>query len=285
MNPKSIAHIARQVNATLVMHQQFQEAYDGILELIHLNSLSDVSFGGVVIAPSGCGKSSLIKLVQQSLATDSRVPTGSMCLTVSAGANTSVGQLVSDLMKQLGYQTVVRTSTIADQSALLATTLKERKVVAVFIDESQHISRGRRTLSAAAITDWIKVLRDTAGIVIVMMGTREFIPLGDSNDQLASRAPATFTMSEFKHDASWSGLLLRIAQEVSSFDFMPVTTFTKQLHKMTNGVPRTLKQILIASAASGLKSKKTSLDQDCLKEGFHSVFGNSTDAENIFGPA
>jgi len=283
MNGKNITTAAGQINSTIVMHKQFQQAYEGILDLIYLNSLSDVCYGGVVIAPSGCGKTSLIKLVQQTLTNTPELPNDSMCLSISVGANANIGQLISKLMKQLGYQTVVRTSTISEQSALLATTLKERKVVAIFIDESQHISRGKRTLSAAAITDWIKELRDASGVVILMMGTREFIPLAESNDQLASRAPATFSLSEFQCDESWSGLLTKIAREVTAFDLSPIIKFSKKLHKVTNGVPRTLKQMLIASVSAGINAGKTILDADCLKIGYSSVFGNSHHQGNIFG--
>ncbi|WP_044528852.1 ATP-binding protein [Herbaspirillum sp. B65] len=283
MNKIKIIKAARQINAIIVMHHQFKQAYDGIIDLIHLNQLSDICYGGVVIAPSGCGKTSLIKLVQQKIAEDDAVPEGAVCLSIAAGANTNIGQLISNLMKQLGYQTIVRTSTISEQSSLLARTLRERSVIAVFIDESQHISRGKRTLSAAAITDWLKELRDASGVVIMMMGTREFVPLSASNDQLASRAPASFSLSEFQNDESWKGLLLKISQDVTEFDLKPITTFARKLHKATNGVPRTLKQLLIASTYAGMSSGKTAIDADSLKIGYASVFGNNPQQENIFG--
>lgn len=274
---------AGQIDSTIVMHEQFQQAYEGIMNLIYLNSLSTVPYGGVVVAPSGCGKSSLIKLVQQTIANSPMMPNGSICLSIAAAANTNIGQLISKLMRLLGYQTVVRISTISDQTELLATTLKERNVIAIFIDESQHISRGKRTLSAAAITDWIKEIKDASGVVIVMMGTREFIPLDESNNQLDSRAPATFSLSEFQCDENWKGLLKKIAEEVTAFDLSPITIFAKKLHKTTNGVPRALKQLLIASVSAGIKAGKTTLDVDCLKAGYSSVFGNNPPQGNVFG--
>ncbi|MBW9335671.1 AAA family ATPase [Herbaspirillum sp. RU 5E] len=283
MNNEKILDAARQINSTIVMHEKFEQVYKGIMNLIYLNSLSDTAYGGVVIAPSGCGKTSLIKLVQQNITSQESIQKGAMCLSVAAGANTNIGQLISQLMKQLGYQTIIRASTISEQSALLAATLKERRVIAIFIDESQHISRGRRTLSAASITDWLKELRDASGVVIVMMGTREFTPLGASNDQLASRSPATFSLSEFPYDKSWIGLLTKIAKEVSAFDLSPVTTFSKKIHKATNGVPRTLKQLLIASTSAGIQSGKTILDAESLRAGYSSVFGTIHQTENIFG--
>lgn len=283
MTDKNIVKAARQINSVIVMHDQFRQAYDGIVKLIQLNRLSDVCYGGVVIAPSGCGKSSLIKLVQQKLAGENAISKGAICLNIAAGANTNIGQLISNLMRQLGYQTVVRASTISEQSALLAATLKERNVIAIFIDEAQHISRGKRTLSAAAITDWLKELRDSSGVVIMMMGTRDFIPLAASNDQLASRAPATFALSEFQNDENWEGLLVKISKDVTEFDLSPATTFAKKLHKATNGVPRTLKQILIASTYAGMTAGKAALDVESLKAGFTSVFGNTPQQENTFG--
>lgn len=282
MKKKIILKAAMEINSTIVMHDQFEAAYKGIMNLIYLNSLSDVPYGGVVVAPSGCGKTSLIRLVQQTVASDPAIPNGAMCLSIAAAANTNIGQLISKLMKLLGYQTVVRTSTISDQSELLAATLKERNVVAIFIDESQHISRGRRTLSAAAITDWVKELRDASGVVIVMMGTREFIALDESNDQLSSRAPATFSLAEFQFDENWQGLLVKIAAEVTAFDLSSITNFAKKLHRASNGIPRTLKQLLIASTRAGIEAGKTLLDEECLKAGYVSVFGNSSQKGNIF---
>jgi ABC-type iron transport system FetAB ATPase subunit len=283
MTEKNIMEAAGQIDSTIVMHNQFKQAYEGIMNLIYLNSLSNVPYGGVVVAPSGCGKTSLIQLVQQTIAKNPLIPRGAMCLKIDAAANTNIGQLISKLMKLLGYQTVVRASTISDQTELLAALLKERKVIAIFIDESQHISRGQRTLSAAAITDWIKGLRDASGVVIVMMGTRDFISLDESNEQLDSRAPATFSLSEFQCDENWSGLLTKIAQEVTAFDLSPSTVFARKLHKVTDGVPRALKQLLIASTSSGMKIGKTALDMDCLSAGYSSVFGNNSRQGNVFG--
>lgn len=283
MPKKLIAAITAEINATIVMHPAFKKAFDGILKLIHLNSLSEVPFGGSVIAPPGCGKSSLIKCIKQHFPDSSLFQEGSSCLSVSAEANTNIGHLVSKLMKQLGYQTIVRASTLYEQSALLAEALKERKVIAVFIDESQHISRGKRTLSAAAITDWIKQLSDASGVVIIMLGTRDFIPLSQSNDQLSSRAPAAFSMSEFQCDEIWQGLLKQFAEAVKSFDLTPTyKKFSKKLHKATAGTPRTLKQLLIASSIAGLQAGKKVLDQESLKHGYDQVFGNNPQIGNMF---
>jgi len=283
MQHKLTIKVAKEIDATIVMHPRFQKAYDGILSIIQTASLVNIPFGATVTAPSGCGKTALMKIIQRGIPTATLLHDGISSLSVAAEANTSIGHLVSKLMRQLGYPTTIRASTIHEQSTLLSSALRERGVKAIFIDECQHIFRGRRTLSAAAITDWIKQLSDEAGVVVIMLGTRELRPLEEANDQLSSRAPAHFELQQFALDDDWVGLLKQIASEVKSFNLKSIyTDFYKNLHKATRGAIRPLKQLLIASAVGAILAGKSDLDKESLAYGHMQVFGTDPHSPNVF---
>lgn len=283
MSQKSAGKVAKEIEATIVMHPRFQNAYEGIMKIVNTASLVDIPFGATVSAPSGCGKTALMKIIQRSLPNSSILQDGISSLSVAAEANTSIGHLVSKLMRQLGYPSSVRASTIHEQSTRLSSSVRELGVKAIFIDEAQHIFRGRRTLSAAAITDWIKQLTDEAGVVVIMLGTRELAPLEQANDQLHSRAPAHFELREFELNDDWVGLLRQIAYQVKLYDLSSIhTDYYRQLHRATRGALRPLKQLLIASAVQSVTEEKSKLDIDDLANGYLQIFGTDPRSRNPF---
>lgn len=281
-NPIS-ANIAKEINSTIVMHPRFKRAHDGIIKIIETSRLSQTPFGATVIAPPGCGKTALIKSIQHSLPSHDFIQEGTASLAVAAEANASVGNLVSKLLRQIGYPTTIRASTIHEQSGLLASALRQRGIMAIFIDESQHIFRGKRTISAAGITDWIKQLSDEAGVVIIMLGTPDLKSLDETNDQLSSRAPAHFELRKFDLNNDWLGLLKQISSDVKSFDISSIyTQHYKNLHKITHGALRPLKQLLITSAVHAASLGKPSLDSESLSFGHAQVFGTDPRQPNLF---
>lgn len=282
MNPQ-VAKIAQEINSTIVMHPRFRLAHDGIINIIETSNISGIPLGATVTAPSGCGKTALVKSIQRSLPSREISPEHSTVLAISAEANTNVGNIVSKLMRQIGYPTVIRTSTIHEQSSLLSSAMRQRGIRAIFIDESQHILRGKRTLSAAAITDWIKQISDDAGIVIVMLGTPDLGMIENTNDQLGSRAPAHFELREFERNDHWLGLLKQLAKTVTSFDLSPIySNFHKPLHEASGGALRPLKQLLIASTIYAASMEKKVLDRDSLCYGHRQVFGPDSRRNNWF---
>jgi hypothetical protein len=283
MSKSTAAKVAREINNTIVMHPRFQKAYDGILRIIDTASLAEIPFGATVSAPSGCGKTSLMKSIQRGIPSSTLLHDGVSSLCVAAEANTSIGHLVSKLLRQLGYPTAIRASTLHEQSALVSSAIRERAVKAIFIDECQHIFRGKRTLSAAAITDWIKQLADEAGVVVVMFRTRELGPLEQANEQLSSRAPAHFELREFDLNEEWVGLLRQISNGVTAIDISSIHTDSyKLLHKATRGALRPLKQLLIAGSVHAALVGKRSLDRESLAAGYAQVFGADPHRPNVF---
>lgn len=283
MSPDLALRAAREINATIVMHPRFEKAYHGILNIIRTASLVEMPLGATVIAPSGCGKTALMQSIGRAISGGDLLGGGVRSVSVAAEANTTIGHLVSKLMRQLGYPATIRASTLYEQSGLIASALRERGVKAVFIDESQHIFRGKRTLSAGAITDWIKQLADEGGVVVIMLGTRELSPLAEANEQLSSRAPAHFELKEFERNEEWIGLLKQIAGAVKSFDLSPIhSSLYKPLHKVTRGTLRPLKQLLVEGTISAVEAGKSNLDRESLSAAHLRVFGTDPHMPNAF---
>lgn len=283
MQQEQVIRAAREIDNAIIMHPRFRLAYEGIHRIIEMASLVNVPVGATVTAPSGCGKTALIRTIQRSITSEGILTSGPKCLSLVAEANATVGHLVLQIMRQLGYPATIRTSTLHEQSELLASAIRERGIVAILLDESQHIGRGKRTLIAAAITDWIKQISDQSGVVFILLGTPDLRPLTETNDQLGSRAPAHFELKAFDLNEEWVGLLRHLSKEVTSFDISSAhTTFYRQLHRVTGGALRPLKQVLIASTLAAYKLGKLSLDKDCLAAGHEQVFGPHPHTPNIF---
>jgi type II secretory pathway predicted ATPase ExeA len=265
------------------MHPRFKKAYDGILQIIHMASLAALPFGATVIAPSGCGKTALMTSIARAITNDDSLSDNIRSVSVAAEANATVGHLVKKLMRELGYPATVRASAVYEQSSLIASALRERGVKVLFIDEFQHVCRGKRNLSAAGITDWIKQLADDGGVVVILLGTRELKPLIEINDQLSSRAPAHFELKEFDRNVEWAGLLKGLSENVKSYDLSTIhSTFQKSLHVATRGALRPLKQLLMASAGVAIEAEKSALDKASLMIGYERVFGPDSLAANPF---
>jgi hypothetical protein len=283
MSQALAAKVAREINSTIVMHPRFENAYQGILKIINTAILIDLPFGATVIAPSGCGKTALMTCIARAIPSSHLLQDDMRSVNVAAEANATVGHLVGKLLRKLGYPAAIRASTLYEQSSLISSALRERGVKVLFIDEFQHVCRGKRNLSATAITDWIKQLADDGGVVVILLGTRELRPLAEMNDQLSSRAPAHFELREFERNEEWVGLLKEISTNVKSFDLSTIhSEFYKPLHAVTRGTLRPLKQLLIASALVAIEAGKTILDKASLAIGHDLVFGSDPHTANPF---
>lgn len=283
MRSELVRKAASEINSTIVMHPRFESAYKGILDIIETANYVDLPYGATVVAPSGCGKTALIKTISRAIPSSSLLGDDMRAVSVAAEANAALGHFVAKLLKQLGYPATIRASTLYDQSLIIAEALRTRGVKVLFLDEFQHVCRGKRTLSAAGITDWIKQLADEGGVVVVLLGTRELKPLIELNDQLASRAPAHFELREFERNEEWIGLLQQLSVNVKTFDISSIhQDFYKPLHAASHGALRPLKQLLVASTKAAIEAGKTALDKDSLRFGYQKTFGVDARMPNPF---
>jgi|GEM_PF-2903436 len=282
MSKELIRKVTNEINATIIMHPRFEQAYQGLLDIIDTASYGDLPFGATVIAPPGCGKTALTKAVARAIPSCELLKDDLRSISVTAEANAALGHFVKKLLKQLGYPTTVRASTLYDQSSIIAAALRERGVKVLFLDEFQHVCRGQRSLSAAAITYWIKQLADEGGVVVILLGTRELKPLTEMNDQLGSRAPAIFELREFQYNDEWIGVLKQFAVQIRSFNCEVITELAKPIRAATHGTLRTLKQLLLTSTKAAIESNKSALDQESLCIGFARAFGTDSRTPNPF---
>jgi hypothetical protein len=165
----------------------------------------------------------------------------------------------------------------------LIVAMKERRVRAVFIQDFQHLYRGARDKSANGITDWLKQLAEDAGVVIVLFATPELGELSHLNIQLHSRAPARFRLGPFKRDDDWIALLRGIATRCHAIDWNPIhQRYERDLHVVTQGLLRPLKQVLSAAAAIVLDGSAGELSPAALSQAHQLVFGTDSSVPNPF---
>lgn len=283
MSTDIIRKVSNEIMATIVMHTRFKNAYDGILYLLETANCVEIPLGATVIAPPGCGKTALIKTITRAIPSNNLLGGELRTIHVAAEASATQGHFIGKILKELGYPSAIRPTTLYEQSNVIARAFRERGVKMLFIDEFQHVCRGKRTLSAAGITDWIKQLADEGGVVVVMLGTRELKEISEMNDQLGSRSPAKFELREFERNEEWVGLLQEMARQVRSFDLSPIhQIFYKQLHAACDGTLRSLKQLLITASKVAIEANKSSIDKQSLITGYDMVFGTDAKRANPF---
>jgi len=273
----------QELGDCVVLHAAFSDALEGIRRLVTQAELSGLPFGATVIGESSSGKTTLMKAIVKNMPSQDLLGERPSALCVSAQSCPTIGDLLVKMARELGFPVVVRGNRISDLSVHLTAALKDRAVRAIFIQDFQHLYRGARDKSAAGITDWLKQLAEDAGIVIVLFATPELGDLSHLNVQLHSRSPARFRLGPFRRDDSWISFLQTISARCSSIDWNPIhQRYERDLHVVTQGLLRPLKQMLSAAATVALSGPSSELSPAVFAQAHKLVFGTDSSVPNPF---
>jgi hypothetical protein len=188
----------------LISHPRLQEALETIIQAIcppgEGASTRRPGTMVLVIGPSRVGKTTLIRLLEERLLTKSRalllsdpsfIPFASI-LAAGAGTNrfewTEYYRAVLRALQDPFVDGKVARIATRELREAMETALKERKPLAIIVDEAHHLAEAARGSRLQSQLNHLKHFENATGASHILVGTYEMRPFRKANAQLACRS-------------------------------------------------------------------------------------------------
>ncbi|HEX6477547.1 MAG TPA: ATP-binding protein [Ktedonobacteraceae bacterium] len=188
----------------LISHSRLQEALGAILQEIcppgEGASTRRPGTMALVIGPSRVGKTTLIRLLEEQLLAKSRalmasdpsfIPFASI-LAAGAGTNrfewTEYYRAVLRALQDPFVDGKVARIRTRELREAMETALKERKPLAIIVDEAHHLAEAARGSRLQSQLNHLKHFENATGASHILVGTYEMRPFRKANAQLACRS-------------------------------------------------------------------------------------------------
>lgn len=270
----------------VVQHSSFVNALETIENVMQIGVGTGIHAGVRLIAPSGAGKSQLIKHLEIT-STKTRSNTSELqIIYTSLKENPSVSQLQGDLLRWFGYplQGLSRQSNNNDVNQILVRAIAQNQVKLLGFDEFQHIFTNGGSKVATVVLDWLKRLMNSTKIPVLLLGTEMLERLEGIDPQFTSRIPTVVKLNHFRPDREWVGFLQSLSNGYKNFDLSPMVKERnpKKLFLATNGSLRILKSLLAYAVGIGITKGESIMSEELLGQAFLMMFGQGSAEENPF---
>ncbi len=188
----------------LISHPRLQEALETILQSVcppgEGTSIRRPGTMLLVIGPSRVGKTTLIRLLEERLLSRAKelmmsdssfIPFASI-LAAGAGTNRfEWAEYYRDVLRALqdpfvdGKIARIRAKELREATE---TALKERKPLAIIVDEAHHLAEAARGSRLQSQLNHLKHFENATGVSHILVGTYEMRPFRKANAQLACRS-------------------------------------------------------------------------------------------------
>jgi len=192
---KKLKPETRAFKKLTVFHDDFQQAYDAVIELMKYKGVESKVL--LIVGQNGCGKSRLVHEISQSFPTkDSDEETIIPILRADTPPETGTSALISELLHGIGDLDayVGRPQKLRDR---LRKLIKELRVDLIIIDEIQDVFPIVGLSNASKATKFVKWMANNSGTPILMLGTYESLSLLDISNALNQRAEPTKHLHSF----------------------------------------------------------------------------------------
>lgn len=196
---KAIYGALEKFNAEYIQFEVFQKAFTAIEDNLRLYRETGVTENLLVLAESGCGKTSLCRLIQErypryALPERDVIP----ILIVSVPPIASLSSLVETMLAALGHPTPHLGNSVRKTATFIALA-KACGIEMILFDESQHLHDRGQVKSHYLVSDWLKQLIDALKIPIVFLGLPRTESLLIVNEQLRRRFSKKIFLSLDRH--------------------------------------------------------------------------------------
>ena len=284
LNPKSdpLTKAERQVidclSDEVIEHTLLCETYDGIQRVIQQNQISPEPSHVLIAGDPGCGKTTTCDLIAEEFGTTvNDLQYGRQknlgALMASVPSPVTIRSLARSLLIALGSPPP-KSATASEVTEQLIFQIKQCKVEAVFLDESQHLyalassRKGQIGKRLEEALNWTKTIINKTGVTFVLMGLPSIVDLFAMDRQLYRRFPNVFYLRPFDMPDSVdnelaafvTGLLSAVVDNVKSingFDgFGAELNDALRMHLATRGYPSEIKKLVIDAACSAVRKKR-----------------------------
>lgn len=274
----------------ILQHARFRLSLSRIAEVHHYSRQNQASGGLLIVGPSGVGKSCVLKhyhqlfpLVHESQRT--RIPV----LMVMTPASPTVKSMAEAILTAMHDPMAARGS--AEDKTLRIYQLFERcGVELLLIDEFQHFYYAHTIVEFRKVTDWLKNFISVTNTAVVLCGLPESETVVQSNEQLARRFSAKYTISPFAIDPSedfteFRGLLKAMQDVLPLPVESPIyeANMARRFLVASNGLLDYVRKILEGALSIAATTGYQSLDLSVYGAGFKKeVWVEVTDRLNPF---
>lgn len=244
--PNLSLHHAVAIEKLTVQTPQFVRAVELIAGLIKRSGILADPGGLRIIGAPGSGKT----VIRNSIvaAYPNHIGPGNQSvipiLSIEVMPAPTISQLASKMLQALGdgFDTSHNAS---ERTEVLKGFIRRKGVLAILIDEFQHIVEGDRNKSAHTIADWLKRLYDDTHVPFIFLGTPISSKLFEINGQLASRIPGEFELKTLEHNPEFLPVLNAFNQHLPiSIPKDDRKLLATPIRKASQGSMRVLKKLL-----------------------------------------
>lgn len=202
----SIAEIAAKKGAiqhVLIEYDQLDQVQDALELRILAGTGGESAKLTMLVAPSGCGKTTTVKQAQSRLETKPDIAKNSLLpiLYCSLPPKCSIKAMTTSLLAALHDPLADRQSTRDMNDLRIIGQLKAQHVRLLVLDEFQHlIGASVHSSLHKEATDWLKKVLDGAGVPVVCVGLPESLSVIATHDQIRRRTTRIIRMKPFAWD-------------------------------------------------------------------------------------
>lgn len=187
MIPNEVYHAIKEFNDGYLQFEVFHKGLLTIEDILKLYRETGIAENLLILAESGCGKTSLCHLIQQrypryALPERDVIPV----LVIAVPPAASLSGLLESMLGALGVQ-IQKPGNVTRKTVMFITLAKACGIEMILFDEAQHLHDRGQLRSHYHVSDWIKQLIDALKIPIVFLGLPRTESLLIVNEQLRRR--------------------------------------------------------------------------------------------------
>lgn len=271
---KSLLHkTIAEIKQSVIIHPQFQQAYELIVNAYEMNCLVGVPQHLICVGESGTGKSTLKEQIAKSfppkkLANQLTVPV----VVINTPAQPTVKNLAETVLIKLG-DPLFHKGSATDKTYRIQNYFNRLSVKLVIFDELQHfIDQGKAT-TPLQVSDWLKALIDNTKVSTVLMGLNRSEELLQVNEQLRRRFSQRVDLKPFvlpEDQQSLVGVLVKLQEKLNMLEPMDLndSDLINRFYFATNGVIDYMVKLLLGAFEIAINKNLLGITRGCLEQAF-----------------
>ncbi len=280
---------AKCIDKVYVNHPGFASAVAAMDRIFQLAPEMNMAQGMLLSGPTGTGKSTVFEYFSNSLPPSNLFAPGFGAVSIRCTRRHTTGQLIGALLRHYKYpfssgsgkQLYARRPVVFD-------VIREKKTRLLFLDEAGGLlsPKNKRVVDDGEtdITDFLRELIDECRIGIVLATKLGVGALDEIDDALASRISVRQSLSHFKANVEWLGMMNAFIKQCKTYDLSLISQsdIAMKLHASTGGNLRGLKRLLAEAILIAFDAEKLVLDETVLAKAFSLVYGDFVGRPNVF---